>query len=382
MAAGQGGARDDRPTSRPRTPGRTIAPSTWPGCARRSSRRSAVAPGRPTCRCPTGWATGGTTAAPTRTSSTARAAGAPSRAPTTGRPRSSRWTSRSPASRCWSTPTSSPQGHDFFSLGGVSVSPDGHLLAFSTDIVGDERYHAPGQGPPHRRAAARRGAEHPRRRDLGPSCGTTLFYSTVDDAWRPDKLWRHVLGTPVADDVLVHHETDEKYWTGIGRTRSDRFLVRASGSKTTTEYAVLEADDPTGEFRVVAPRRQGVEYSVEHAVLKGEDCLLVPAQRRRRELHARGGPGRRHLARADWRPLLPYDPAVRLEDVDAFATHLVVSQRSEGLTQLRVDACSTTPPRTVSARTSWSSSTRRCTPSGRAATRSSPSRRSGSATRR
>ena len=57
--------------------------------------------------------------------------------------------------------------------------------------------------------------------------------------------------------MVVHHETDERFWTRVGRTRSDRFLVVASGSKTTTEYAVLDADDPTGEFRVVrpAPRR-------------------------------------------------------------------------------------------------------------------------------
>ena len=70
---------------------------------------------------------------------------------------------------------------------------------------------AAGQGPPHRRAAARRGAEHPRRRHLGPA-RHHLFYTTVDDAWRPDKVWRHVLGTPVADDVVVHHETDERFW--------------------------------------------------------------------------------------------------------------------------------------------------------------------------
>ena len=226
------------------------------------------------------------------------------------------------------------QGHDFFSLGGVSVTPDGQLMAFSSDTVGDERYLLQvkdlrtGELLPDEVPNTLGGATW----DLH---GTTLFYSTVDDTWRPDKIWRHVLGTPVSEDVVVHHETDERFWTGIGRTRSDRFLVRASGSKTTTEYAVLDADDPTGEFRVVAPRRAGVEYSVEHAVVAGEDCLLV--------LHNDGAENYTlavapvdATSHEDWRPLLPYDPAVRLEDVDAFATHLVVSQRSEGLTQLRV----------------------------------------------
>ena len=218
------------------------------------------------------------------------------------------------------------EGHEFFSLGGVAVTPDGHLLAFSTDTVGDERFLLrvkdlrTGELLPDEVPNVLGGGTWDRH-------GTTLFYSTVDASWRPDKVWRHVLGTPVEDDVVVHHETDEKFWSGVGRTRSDRFLVRASGSKTTTEYAILDADDPLGEFRVVAPRRQGVEYSVEHAVLKGEDCLLV--------LHNDGAENYTlAVATVDgtspdqWRPLLPYDPAVRLEDVDAFATHLVVSQRS------------------------------------------------------
>ena len=226
------------------------------------------------------------------------------------------------------------EGHDFFSLGGVAVSPDGHLLAFSTDVIGNERYLLrvkdlrTGDLLPDEVPDTMGGATWDRR-------GTTLFYTTPDDAWRPDKLWRHVLGTPVEDDVLVHHETDERFWTAVARSRSNRFLFRASGSKTTSEYAVLDADDPTGEFRVVAPRRDGVEYSVEHAVIAGEDRLLV--------LHNDGAQNYT-LASApvdatsheQWEPMIPEDPAVRLEDVDAFAGHLVVSQRSDGLTQLRI----------------------------------------------
>ncbi len=225
-------------------------------------------------------------------------------------------------------------GHDFFSLGTASISPDGTLLAISTDTVGDERFLLQVKD-------LRTGELLPDRipNTLGAAvwdlAGTVLFYTTVDDSWRIDKVWRHTLGTPVEDDVLVHHETDERFWASVGRTRSDRYLVLAAGSKTTTEYAVLEADDPTGEFRVVAPRRQGVEYGVEHAVIAGEDCLLV--------LHNEDAENYA-LARApidatspdQWQPLVPHDPEVRLEDVEAFATHLVVSQRSDGLTQLRI----------------------------------------------
>ena len=227
------------------------------------------------------------------------------------------------------------EGHEFFSLGSASVSPDGTLLAFSTDTVGDERYLL-------RVKDLRTGEVLPDEvpNTVGSAtwdlAGTVLFYTTVDEAWRPDKVWRHALGSEVSDDVVVHHEADERFWTSVGRTRSDRYLVIACGSKTTTEYRVLDADDPTGEFRVVAPRRQGVEYSLEHAVIGGEDCFLV--------LHNDAGADNFALARTtvdatsheQWQPVLRHDPAVRLEDVGAFAGHLLVSQRSHGLTQLRV----------------------------------------------
>ena len=228
------------------------------------------------------------------------------------------------------------EGHDFFSLGGSSVSLDGTLLGYAVDTVGDERYTVrftdlgTGEALDDVLTGVLGGITwHPGGRDC--------FYTTVDEAWRPDKVWRHRLGTPQADDELVFTESDARFWTGLGRTRSDRFLVIASGSKSTTEYRFLDAGvDPAGAtWQVFHPRTAGLEYSLEHAVLGGEDVFLV--------LHNHTGPdhelGTAPVAPTPpeaWRPLLPHDPAVRLEDVDAFATHLVVHQRSQGLTQLRV----------------------------------------------
>jgi oligopeptidase B len=226
------------------------------------------------------------------------------------------------------------EGHDFFSLGTSVVSPDGRLLAFSTDTTGDERFLlqvkdlATGELLPDRIPDTAYGAT------WALDC-KHLFYTTHDEAWRNDKIWRHELGTDPSQDVVVHHETDERFWVSVGRTRSDMFVLVASGSKTTTEYRLLDATDPTGEPRVVAPRRQGVEYAVEHAVVGGEDVLLV--------LHNDGAENFELAVTAvdatsheEWRPLIAHDPAVRLEDVDAFAGHLLVSQRSDGLTQLRL----------------------------------------------
>jgi oligopeptidase B len=226
------------------------------------------------------------------------------------------------------------EGHDFFSLGAQSLSPAGDLLAFSTDTTGDERFLlqvrdlTTGEMLPDQIPNTGHGATWSTRGDY-------LFYTTVDESWRPDRVWRHRIGTDTAEDVVVFHEPDDRFWVAVGRTRSDRFIFISCGSKTTSEYRVLDAEDPTGELRVLTPRRQDVDYSVEHAVIGGEDCFLI--------LHNDGAIGF-ELAIApltcasheEWTPLIPHDSAVRLEDVDAFATHLVVAQRSEGMTQVRV----------------------------------------------
>ncbi|MGZ4445917.1 MAG: S9 family peptidase [Nocardioides sp.] len=226
------------------------------------------------------------------------------------------------------------EGHEFFSLGGSSVSPDGHLLAYSTDVVGDERYTVrvldlrTRELLPDEIEGVIGGATWDRE-------GVHLYYTTIDESWRADKIWRHRLGTAQAEDELVLHETDGRFWVGVGRTRTDRFLMIASGSKTTSEYRFLDADAPEAGFQVFSPRVEGLEYSLEHAVLGGEDRFLV--------MHNRTGPDfelgtapTAPTAPEQWAALVPHDPAVRLEDVDAFAGHLVVHQRSEGLTQLRI----------------------------------------------
>jgi oligopeptidase B len=226
------------------------------------------------------------------------------------------------------------EGHDFFSLGGSAMSPDTTLLAYSTDVVGDERYTVrikdvgTGELLPDEITGVIGGVTWDRD-------GASVYYTTVDEAWRADKIWRHQLGTDQADDELVFHETDGRFWVGVGRTRSDRFLMIASGSKTTTEYRFLDTEDRAAGFQVFAERRDGLEYNLEHAVIGGEDRFLV-LHNATGEDFAIGIAPVAPTPPEEWDPLIPHSPSVRLEDVDAFAGHLVVHQRSEGLTQLRI----------------------------------------------
>ncbi|WP_055482609.1 S9 family peptidase [Sphaerimonospora mesophila] len=215
----------------------------------------------------------------------------------------------------------------FFSIGTSAVSPDGARLAYSTDYTGDERFTL-------------------RFKDLvtgeilsdeipgvfyggaWSADGSTFFYVTIDDAWRPYRVHRHTLGSD-EPDVVVYQEDDERFWVGISLTRSKRYLVLSANSKITSEVRILDAAEPTGEFTVVRPRRTGVEYGLDHA---GDDFLV---------LHNEGAVNF-ELATAPvtdpatWTPLIGHREDTRLLDVDAFKDHIAVHFRRDGLTGVRI----------------------------------------------
>jgi oligopeptidase B len=224
-------------------------------------------------------------------------------------------------------------GHDFYSVGGVTVSPDGALLAYATDTVGDERYVlevkdlATGELLPDRIEGVLGGG-------VWSPDGRDLYYCTVDEAWRRDKVWRHRLGSTEPDE-LVFHETDERFWVGIGRSRTQRVLVIASASTNTAECRYLDSAEPDPAWVVFHPREDGLLYGLEHAVIAGEDVFLVQHNHAGDDFEI-GISGIAATPPPGWEPLIPYDERVRLEDVAAFAGHLVVHQRSGGLTQVRI----------------------------------------------
>lgn len=232
------------------------------------------------------------------------------------------------------------EGEEFFSLGAASVTVDGTLLAYSTDTVGDERFTL-------------------RVKDLvngvllddvleGVAYGATwvgtdyLFYQRVDDAWRPHEIWRHKIGTAESEDVRVFREDDEAYWTGLGVTRSERFLLVSTASKTTSETWYLdvseETGDPEGELTCIRPREKDVQYDVDHVVVGGEDAWLVV----REELDGlpNGEVGHCPVGTigsfddASYDVLVPHRDDVRVEGVDCFADHLVLATRENAIEQL------------------------------------------------
>jgi len=227
------------------------------------------------------------------------------------------------------------EGHEFFALGSFDVSADGSTMLWAVDTAGDERYTLrlrsleTGEALPDAVDGTAGGA-------FFDATGRYVFYTTVDDAWRPDTVWRHEVGAPGGPDAdaVVFREEDDRYWVGAGLTRSRRFIEIGLGSKITSESLLIDADDPTAEPRVVWPRREGVEYEIEHAVVGGADRLLI--------VHNDGAEDFELVSVAADDPqgerttVLQHRPGRRLEAVDAFASHLVLSYRESTLMRVAV----------------------------------------------
>ncbi len=223
------------------------------------------------------------------------------------------------------------EGHDFFALGAASVSLDANILAYSVDVTGDERYTL--------RFKDLRTGQLYDDQIVGIASGVTwaadnhtVYYTTVDDAWRPDTVWRHRIGAGLAAEK-VYHEADDRFWLAVGRTRSNSYIIIAAGSAVTSEMRYGDAADPQTEFTTVWPRRELVEYAVEHAIVGGEDRFLI--------LH---NDGAENFTLVDapvsdptaFRTLIEHRDDVRLDAVDAFEGHLVVSYRSEALPRIQL----------------------------------------------
>jgi oligopeptidase B len=160
----------------------------------------------------------------------------------------------------------------------------------------------------------------------------TIFYVIEDQAKRPFQLWKHVLGKPVAEDVMVYEEKDELYRLSIERTLDRRFLIRTVASSTTTEVAILDATDPNGSWRVIEPRTEGLEYSID----SHGDWFYIHSNRDGNENFEIARAPISAPERSQWKTWIAHDPSILLEGIALFASHAVISQRVGGVPRLEV----------------------------------------------
>ncbi len=222
------------------------------------------------------------------------------------------------------------QGHDYFRVGNFEVSPDHRWLAFAVDTDGSELYTLriknliTHEVLPDRIANTYYGLEWAKD-------SRTLFYVTLDEAKRPDKIFRHVVGDDAANDALMLHEPDDQFWVNLGKSSSKDYIIASLGAFDNGEARVLRADQPDGAFVILQPRSKGIEYHIDHAgehfyILTNEDAqnfklMAAPAQNPSRE---------------NWREVIPHRSQVFIEWQLHFKRHLVRFEREGGMRRIRI----------------------------------------------
>lgn len=222
------------------------------------------------------------------------------------------------------------KGHDFYQVVGLSVSDDNKFLAFGVDTVSRRKYTVhfknletneilPDALPNTSGGAA------------WASDNQTVFYAIKDSTLRPFKIMRHILGTDPAEDAEVFHEKDSTFNSYVYRSKSKKYLLINSTSTLSTEYRYLEADDPTGQFKIFNPRERDHEYSIEHF----EDKFYIVTNWNAKNFRLMETPID-HTDKKYWREVIPHRNDVLLEDIEVFKNYLAVGERKNGLRQIRI----------------------------------------------
>jgi len=229
-------------------------------------------------------------------------------------------------------------GKEFCRIGAFAVSPDQEKLAYSIDPDGSEKCIIyiknliSGELYPEQ-IPNTFGDVYDHIGLAWAADSTTLFYTTLDDALRPYKLFRHQLGGDLREDKLVYHEKDETFFLFVYKSRSQAYITIESRATDTREWRILAAEDPLGEPRIFAVRRQGIEYIIEHA---GDRFFIVTNEN---ALNFKLMESSLDATFADlWREVLPHREEVLIEGIAAFEKHLVLIERNAGLKQIRISS--------------------------------------------
>jgi len=224
------------------------------------------------------------------------------------------------------------EGHSYYKLTGVNVSPDNKLVAFGVDNVSRRKYTIQIKN-------LETGAILPLKIETTTGSSTwandnkTLFYTRKDEeTLRSNQIFQHVLGDDPSKDMLVYQEDDETYNAYVYKTKSDKYVIIGSSSTLSDEYRILNADEPRGEFQLFQQRCRGLEYSISHF----EDHFYILTNKDDAVNFKLMKTSINKLAKENWKDVLPHREDVLLEDIEIFKEYLVVSERSNGLNHIRI----------------------------------------------
>ncbi|MBP2282413.1 oligopeptidase B [Flavobacterium sp. CG_23.5] len=224
------------------------------------------------------------------------------------------------------------KGQPFFQFGGMSISMDNKLAVFSFDIIGRRIYTVQVKNLETNEILEDK-IEKVTGTAVWANDNKTIFYSSQDEVTlRSDKIFKHKLGTKTTEDILVYFEKDDTYNVEIAKSKSKKYLAIESGSTLTTEYRILNADNPDGKFEIFQKRIRGVEYSINHY----KDSFYIMTNADDAENFKLMKTLETATTKENWTEVIAHREDVLLEDIEIFANYLVVEERSNGLNKIRI----------------------------------------------
>jgi len=222
------------------------------------------------------------------------------------------------------------KGYSFFNVAGQSVSPSNELLAYGEDTLSRRIYTIRFK---NLKTGEMLADEIPNTTGgaVWSNDNKYVFYSVKDETLRPVKVYRHQMGTPSTSDKLIYEEKDDTFSAYVYKTKSKKYVVIGAYQTLSQEYRVLNADNPTGEFRLIQPRERGLEYSIGHF----GDKFYIRTNLDARNFRLMSTP-ENATTKENWTEVIPNRDDVLFEDMDMFKNYLVLSERKNGITQLRI----------------------------------------------
>ncbi len=224
------------------------------------------------------------------------------------------------------------KGFSYFKLSGLSISRNNELAVFGVDTVGRRQYTLQfknletGELFPEK-------IENTTGSASWANDNKTVFYTHQNPkTLRSEKIFRHVLGTDSSEDIEVYHEKNSSFNTFVYGTKSEKYLIIGSHSTVSSEYRILEANNPTGEFRIFQPRERYHEYDIAH--YNGDFYILTNKDKATNFKLMKTS--EKATSKENWMEVLPHREDVLLEDISIFKDFLVVEERSNGLNKIRI----------------------------------------------
>jgi oligopeptidase B len=224
------------------------------------------------------------------------------------------------------------EGHEYFQLGGLNVSPNNTLVAFATDTVSRRQYTIQIKNLETGNILTDK-IENTTGGSVWSNDNKTLFYTKKDPlTLRSSSIYRHILGTDASEDVVVFEEKDETYNTYVYKTKSHKFIVIGSSSTLSSEFRIISADKPYGDWKIIQPREDNLEYSLAHY---GDYFYIQTNKDGALNFKLMKTPVNK-TAKENWVDVIPHRNETLLEDVSIFKNYLVIEERTQGLGRIRI----------------------------------------------